>query len=79
MNPNDTGWLKIFGHIPPTFNGEKHCRCSCHGIVRNIAGTVVIEGRLGKLEDETDYVVACGKCTVAHRKGVLRRRAGEAA
>lgn len=79
MNPNDTTWTRIFGYIPPAFNSEKHCRCACHGVVRNIAGTTVIEGRLGVLDNEVDNVVACAACQVSHYKAVLRRRASEAA
>ena len=71
-------WLRVFGHIPPAVDHAHMCPCSCHHILRNIAGTVVIEGRLGVLEDETDYVVACAKCTVKHHRAIWLKRKREA-
>lgn len=65
-NNPDTSWLRIFGYQAPNLDKDKHCACQCHHIVRNIAGTVVIEGRLGVLADEVDHVIACDRCRFRH-------------
>lgn len=66
MNWDSTDWLRVFGVIPPTVDEKRTCACFCHHIVRNIAGTVVIEGRLGVLADEVDHVIACERCRFKH-------------
>lgn len=70
MNDHDTNWLAMFGYLPPTLDSKKHCRCKCHSVVRDIAGTVVIEGRLGVLSDPTDHVVACHACQIKHARAM---------
>ena len=75
----DHEWLRLFALFEPTVDKTRFCPCRCHSVLHNTAGLPTIEGRLGILESEEDYVCACAACNMAHYKAVLRRRASEAA